>query len=290
MAGQGQLKLVLVMDADKTLAIEDTGTLFWDLVANSRQSKHKASTLTALFDSPLAYSYIAFRQAVLLYKETATEQEFDVLCQEVASAMTMYPEFGCLLRLVAEQNHVGAIVVTSRLRRVWDKVLEREGLSEKVKVIGGGRIADGIVVTAAVKGALVTRLREAKMDVWAFGDSPLDLDMLRNANQAVVVVGEEQTRSNTIDSSLAAAIQRDRFQAHQALLPSSASLRLNETRLPIIKLTAPEFVNSLLGGRYTHGGLQVLCTIEGTTAKLLATPMRDAGVAGPDLKGGAPPC
>lgn len=290
MAGQGQLESVLVMDADKTLAIEDTGTLFWDLVANSRQSKHKASTLTALFDSPLAYSYIAFRQAVLLYKETATEQEFDVLCQEVASAMTMYPEFGCLLRLVAEQNHVGAIVVTSRLRRVWDKVLEREGLSEKVKVIGGGRIADGIVVTAAVKGALVTRLREAKMDVWAFGDSPLDLDMLRNANQAVVVVGEEQTRSNTIDSSLAAAIQRDRFQAHQALLPSSASLRLDETRLPIIKLTTPEFVNSLLGGRYTHGGLQVLCTMEGTTAKLLATPMRDAGVAGPDLKGGAPPC
>ncbi len=80
-----------------------------------------------------------------------------------------------------------------------------------MKVIGGGRIADGIVVTAAVKGALVTRLREAKMDVWAFGDSPLDLDMLRNANQAVVVVGEEQTRSNTMDSSLAAAIQRDRF-------------------------------------------------------------------------------
>jgi len=69
------------------------------------------------------------------------------------------------------------------------------------------------------------------------------------------------------------------------LLLSSASLRLNETRLPIIKLTAPEFINSLLGGRYTHGGLQVLCTIEGTTAKLLATPIRDVGVAGPDLRG-----
>ena len=49
-------------------------------------------------------------------------------------------------------------MVTSGLRRVWDKILDREGLSESVSV-GGGRIADGFVVTADVKGALTARLR-----------------------------------------------------------------------------------------------------------------------------------
>jgi hypothetical protein len=72
----------------------------------------------------------------------------------------MYPEFVSLLQLVVEQEHVGAVIVSCGLRRVWDKVLEREGLSKTVKVIGGGGIADRFIVTAAVKNALVARLRD----------------------------------------------------------------------------------------------------------------------------------
>ena len=206
-ASQGQLETVLVMDADRTLAAEDTGALFWERVSNSRLLEDGAFTLNALFRSPLGYSYTAFRQAVLLYEETANDQDFDALCQDVASAVTMHPEFVSLLQLVVEQKHVGAVVVTCGLRRVWDKVLERECLSEKVKVIGGGRIADGFVVSPAVKGALVARLREAHgICVWAFGDSPLDLDMLCKADRAIIVVGEEQTRSKTMDAALKNAI------------------------------------------------------------------------------------
>ena len=284
-ASQGQLESVLVIDADRTLAAEDTGALFWKRVSNSQPLEYEAFTLNAVFSSPLGYSYTAFRQAVLLYEETANDQEFDALCQDVASAVTMYPEFVSLLQLVAEQKHVGAVVVTCGLRRVWDKVLEREGLSEKVKVIGGGRIADGFVVSAAVKGALVARLREAHhMYVWAFGDSPLDLDMLRKADRAIIVVGEEQTRSKIMDAALTNAIDYDGLRAHQAVLPSNASPRLDITKLPIIKLTEPEFVKSLLCDRYTHGDLQVLCVTDRNAAKLLATPMRDAAVAGPDLR------
>lgn len=84
------------------------------------------------------------------------------------------------------------MIVICGLRRVWDKILEREGLSEKVKILDGGRIADGFVVLAAVKGALVARLREVYYkNVWAFVDSPLDLDMLCKADRAIVVIGEE---------------------------------------------------------------------------------------------------
>ena len=284
-ASLSQLETVLVMDADKTLAAEDAGTLFWRSGANTRVLEHGASTLNALFSSPLGYSYTAFRQAALLYEETANDQEFDVFCHNVALAVTMHAEFMSLLRLVVEQEHVAVVVVTCGLRRVWDKVLEREGLSEKVKVLGGGRIADGFVVSAAVKGALVARLREVHhKNVWAFGDSPLDLDMLCKADRAIVVVGEEHTRSKTMDVALIKAIDHNGLRASQVVLPSNASPRLDTTRLPVIKVTDPDFVKALLRGRYTRGGLQILCATEKNAAKLLATPMRDAAVGGPSLR------
>ena len=284
-AGQGQLETVLVMDADRTLAAEDTGALFWKRVSSSRRPRDEDCPLKTLFSSPLGYSYTAFRQATLLYEETADDQEFDALCQDVASAVTMHPEFVSLLQLVAEQEHVGAVIISCGLRRVWDKVLERGGLSKTVKVIGGGRIADGFIVTAAVKAALVARLRDAhQMYVWAFGDSLLDLEMLSKADQAIIVVGEEQTRSKTMDAALMNAIDNDGLRARQALLPGNASPRLDTTKLPLIQLTEHEFVDSVLCRRSRRAGVQVLHATDRNAAKLLMTPTRDAKVAGPVLR------
>ena len=284
-ARQGQLKTVLVMDADRTLAPEDTGVLFWEKVCNLLPRKYNASTLKNVFSGPLKYTYTAFRQAVLLYEEAVNDLMFDDLCEEVASAVTMHPEFVFLLQKVAEEEHVGAVVVTSGLHRVWLKVVESEGLSGKVKVIGGGRIRDGLVVSAAVKGDLVTHLQSVhNIHVWAFGDSPLDLGMLHKANQAVIVVGEEHTRSATMDGALTEAMDSHGLRAKQVLLPGNASPRLDTTKLPLIKLTEPKFVKSLLRGQTSNDGLQVLLATQKNAAKLLATPMRDAAVAGPNLR------
>ena len=279
--GHGQVKTVLVMDADKTLVPEDTGLLFWKRAKDLQSLEDGENTLKRLFNGPLAYSYKAFRQATLLYEETADDQEFDTICQEVANKVNMYPWVTSLLRLVAQQNHVGAVVVTCGLRRVWEKVLEREGLSE-VKVIGGGRIVDGFVVSAEVKGSLVTRLREAYHTyVWAFGDSSLDLDMLSKADQAIVVVGDEQSRSQTMNAALENAIHNHGLQARQILLTKNALPRLDNVKLPVVNLTEPDFVQSILR---THEDLQVLCAIDKNAAKLLATAMRDAANAGPHLR------
>lgn len=275
-----QLEKFLVIDADRTLAAEDTGALFWKKVSESRPSGYGASTLKELFSSPLGHSYTAFRQAVLLYEEATSDQEFDELCRDVASMVTMHPDFVSLLQLVAEQRHVGMVVATYGLSRVWEKVLEKEGLSEKVEVIGGGRIADDCVVSAAVKRDLVAHLQEFyHLCVWAFGDSPLDMEMLREADQAIIVVGEEETRSKTMDAVLENAIDCGPLQARQVVLPSIASPRLDITKLPITKLTEPEFVHSLLGDRCTHAELQVSCAAKKSAAKLLATRMRDAAVS-----------
>lgn len=282
---QNQLETVLVMDADRTLAAEDAGTLFWERSFNAMAMEDEASPLHALFNGPLGYSYTAFRQAMLMYEEVSDDAQFDCLCAEVASLVTMHTEFISLLRLAAEQHHLGVIVVTCGLRRVWEKVLMREHLSEKVKVIGGGRIADGFIVTPGVKAALVTRLQQVHhMTVHAFGDSPLDLLMLTKADQAIVVVGDVQTRSKSMDNALKKAIDEDGLRAWQVMLPSNASPRLDSEELITIKLTEPSVIDALFGSRFTNGGLEVVCATDRAAAKLLATPMRHSDVAGPDLR------
>lgn len=283
-AGEHELDTMLVLDADKTLAAEDTGALFSERQFSSQQTGEE-DCLRALFNSPLGYSYTAFRQATLMYEESADDQEFEARCYDVASAVTMHPEFVSLLRLVTAQEHVSAIVVTCGLRRVWEIVLGKEGLNKNVQVIGGGRISDGFVVTATVKSALVERLRHRyHIFVYAFGDSPLDLEMLCKADQAIVVVGEEQTRSKTMDMDLFNLIYDGTLRACQVLLPNDALPRLDTDKLPLIQLSSEVFINSVLQRRIPHSDIQVLHATNKNAAKLLMTPMRDAKNAGPALR------
>lgn len=282
-SGQDLPETMLVMDADRTMSAEDTGSLFWTAASKKWPLMDGEKTLNTLFSGPLGHSYAAFRQATLLYEESFDDQDYENLCQEVASQVTMYSEIVSLLQVLSEQEHVGVVVATSGLRRVWEKVLEREGLSRTINIIGGGRIADGFVVTAAVKTALVAQLQDRGSRVWAFGDSPLDLGMLIKADHAIVVVGETQTRSKTMDVEVTTAINNYGLRAYQAVLPSQASPRTN-AKLPVVKLTDPDLLKHLLCCRYTHPRLQVLHATERNAARLLATPMRDSAVAGPHLR------
>ncbi|EEU34817.1 uncharacterized protein NECHADRAFT_98111 [Fusarium vanettenii 77-13-4] len=276
------LETVLVMDGDKTLATEDTGALFWEMIAQTRPSLAAKSPLQELFGGPLGYSDTAFHQATLLYEEATDNEQFETACDTVASSVVMHPEIISLLRIVAEQRHVGALVVTCGLGRVWEKVLQRYGLSKTVGVIGGGRISDGFVVTAAVKAAIVSQLRnDTRRYVWAFGDSPLDLPMLKGADQAIVVVGDKRTRSSSMDEALYKAIHVENFRARQVLLPSQSPPRLNEEKLPLVRLDDEKFVESIVCHRRP---VKILHATDKAAAKLLTSPTRDASVAGPALR------
>ncbi|KAK2052200.1 uracil phosphoribosyltransferase [Colletotrichum caudatum] len=269
---------MVVFDADRTLCAEDTGAMFWDRLRERQSSKEKCP-LKALFGSPLGYSYSAFRQAAFLYEETGSE--FDSMCSEVASAVTMHPEFLALIRALEREPSTGAVIVTCGIRRVWEKILEREGLSHAVKVIGGGRVADGYVVDPLAKAAVVSRLRQHHgLYVWAFGDSPMDLPMLKMADQAVVVVGERQARSQSMDAVLLKAIGEDDLRARQALIPGCSTPRLDLDKLPLVDITKQAFIESITERRR----LKVFHATAKNAAKLLMTPTRDAAVAGPGLR------
>ena len=276
----GELKTMLVMDADKTLSAQDASKMFWGKVSYHGASTGPKNLLKELFGGPGGYSYHSFRQATLLYEEVADDRVFDVACEDVASEVTLYPEFVSLLHQAAELHHIGAVVVTCGLRRVWEKVLEREGLSESVKVIGGGRIADGFVVTAEIKADLVAHIQGVyRIEVCAFGDSSLDLPMLLKADRAIVMVGDEECRSKSMEAALSEAIRVQGLIASQVVLPSTATPRLDSIKLPLLQFS-PADIEAIL----CDSDFRLLHATNNSAASLLTTQTRDATVAGPALK------
>ncbi|KAK3312150.1 hypothetical protein B0H66DRAFT_632633 [Apodospora peruviana] len=137
-----RLETVLVLDADKTLAASDTGALFWKAVAGLPYSQDidncdQQCPLKNVFGSQLGYTYTAFRQVGLIYERLVTaelEKAFDGYCEEVASAVKVHPEFISLLRTVSSHGRILAVVVTCGLRRIWTKILAKEGLGDVVEV------------------------------------------------------------------------------------------------------------------------------------------------------------
>jgi uracil phosphoribosyltransferase/phosphoserine phosphatase len=283
-----KLQTALVLDADRTLAAEDTGVLFWEAVAKSTSVQiglgKDDDPLKTLFSSPMGYTYTAFRQAMLLYEEETDEIEFNGICEQVASSVTLHPEMVSLLsHAAAEHGRVAAVVMTCGLRRVWEIILASAGLSKAVKVMGGGRISDGFVMTPEVKRALVARMRDVHgLYVWAIGDSPLDLPMMHEAHQAIVVVGEKCSRSKTMDGDLLDAIAMGGLRARQVLLPSTAAPRLDTDMLPLMDFTDGEFLDAIV--QYRNTDHRTLHATTRNAAKLLMTPTRDARISGPNLR------
>ncbi|KAI8316866.1 Uracil phosphoribosyltransferase [Colletotrichum sp. SAR11_59] len=277
---RGKLDSMLVFDADKTLCAADTGNLFWHLdYPESACAECDIDTpLEELFSSEMGYSYKAFRQAMLRYEDM--EYKFEVLCDGVTSRVFIYPEFLALLHAAEKKSNVGVVIVTCGIRRVWEKILAREGLCN-VTIIGGGRIADGYVVTPEVKAAVVSRLQgHHNLYVYAFGDSPMDLPMLKAADEAIVVVGDERLRSKSMEEALLKAIAEDGLQAKYMLMPRTSGISLYSSLLPVLQL-----YNQQLVAKFTKTSryLRVFHAAKKIAASLLMTPTRDAYVAGPSF-------
>ncbi|KAF2719595.1 hypothetical protein K431DRAFT_330925 [Polychaeton citri CBS 116435] len=242
---------MLVVDGDKTISADDTGDLFWNNIKGPSQPDDQPIVLKTLFSSRLGYSYTAFRQAMLLYEKVADNNYFKAICGDV---------FIFLFRSISAHEHVQMIVVTCGLRCIWEAVLDKLGLSEHIKVVEGGRLADRFVVTPLCHGVYV----------WAIDDSPLDIGMLSRADQAIVVAGEERSRSKTIED--------DGLKVRQALLPEGSPPRLHPISIPIARLDDDNIINALACR------VQVSHATDDKTAKLLMMPMRDVGLTGPRLR------
>jgi uracil phosphoribosyltransferase/phosphoserine phosphatase/adenylate kinase len=273
------LETIVVLDADKTLAPKDTGEMFWEEVARCQGRRVSPSLLKNHFKKH-GQTHFAFSEVALLYEDLVDENMYEYYCNKVAGNVDMYPEFVALLKSIDKSVSTGAVVITCGLRKCWEKILEKVGLQSQVKVIGGGRLSDGCVISAEVKTALVARLkRYHNLRVWAIGDSPLDLGMMKVADRAIVVVGEKGARSTTMDQKLSEAIKDWGLRAQQVVFPPSAEPRLTTKILPITDL------KSLIQHTVHQRGWEdrIYQATNLNSARLLMTPMRNADNQGPTL-------
>ncbi|KAK7748656.1 hypothetical protein SLS53_000677 [Cytospora paraplurivora] len=274
------LDRVLVLDGDKTLTSVDATTLFWEAHIGPGSSHNPLKEIFS--HKNWQYSYKAFRQAAWLYEEIPWP-EFRQSSVLAAHQVRIHTEFERLL-LRAREKPVRAILVTSGVGYIWETVMQNSGLDANVSVIGGGRIMNGFVVTPDIKAAIVNRLREHHgLRVYAFGDSAVDIPMLKAADEAFIVSGELETRSKTMDRVLPIAI-RDGLRAKQLLLPRGAPPRLDESVLPIAQFD-DAFINNILGNpAKQRSPVRHIHATETAAAKLLMTPMRDAELASVALR------
>ncbi|WPH04569.1 Hypothetical protein R9X50_00746100 [Acrodontium crateriforme] len=268
---------VMVVDGDRTLIAEDSGALFWEEVAKTHIFIHQTEPLKFVFNqNRLAYSHAAFRQASLLYEDlkyAVTDCAYDFWCEATANCVTLHQEMKSLVDCRRPESHVGVILVTCGHRQIWEAILKRYGLADKIKIVGNGGLLDGAVVTPAVKGALVSHLREMHdLKVWAFGDSCLDLQMLKQANEAVVVVGKD--RSLSMEGALDTAINQGLI-ARQMLVSANVTPRLTIDRLPLFDQSKAK---ALISAPFLSHAT------DKPAGMLLTTPMRDARIKGAVLR------
>lgn len=279
-----KLRTVVFFDADKTLTPQDTVEPLWQILADNGAGE---SSLATLFNNRQNRSYTAFRRVMLLYEESCSDIEFDSICDKVALRTALYPQMSFILHQVGRYHYICPVIVTCGLRRVWEKVVARNGLSGMVKVVGGGRLDDGFVVALSVQRNLVLRAKgNHSAYTWAFGDSSLDLPMLMAANKPIVIVGDKHTRSEDMEKELLQAILSGGLQARQAVLADNSSPpRLaGLDRLPVIDITDPEFVDPILQTHNRPGGLELYHATDSAAAKILMTPTRNSAVRGPSLR------
>ncbi|PHH71167.1 hypothetical protein CDD82_6710 [Ophiocordyceps australis] len=286
----------LVIAGDGTLSPNDTAAMFWNSVPGELLdgTRCSESVLRNLFGGSLGYSDAAFAQATLLCEEALNEADFERICKSVASRVTLHADFVSLLEALGSgcQRHVVAIVMTCGLGRVWQHVLAQAGLADHVRVVGGGRVGDGFVVNPGVKAGLVARLKQRGVRVVAFGDSPLDMPMLQAADEAVVVVGDECSRSWTMEAVLRQALTcRDLRGARQALMPSHVAPRLDLVQLPRVDIAGDAFIQAMLASKPGPknaapgaSGLKMVHATDGAATKLLMTPALDGTLSGEGLR------
>ncbi|KAK4560775.1 hypothetical protein LTR86_005354 [Recurvomyces mirabilis] len=271
--GNGQLQKMFVFDADKTLSAQDTGNMFWE-------KRGRSSRMKEVFSEPRGYSYDGFRKICDIYDDECEVEEYEKACEDIAKEVVVHSELVAFLDQVRSEAHVGAVVLTAGLASVWKGMLATHDLSDAAFVIGNGQSSNGSIVTPEVKRAIIARLQQRHQTfVYAFGDSEVDVPMLKQADEAIVVVHESR-ESDSINAVLNNAIKMGELQAKQLVLGPKTRQRLNGEKLPFISLAKLNTREEMLAYR----PLQVT-QFTGTSAeRLLTTATRNSEIKGLELR------
>ena len=107
---------------------------------------------------------------------------------------------------------------------------------------------------------------------------------MQEADEAIVVTGDQITRSKSMDEMLESLIGRKGFQPSQVTLPHQAPPRSIAKPLPVTDLANPKMIQSIFVRHNRHRCLDLSHGTEKAAAKILMTPMCDSNISGPRLR------
>ena len=119
-------------------------------------------------------------------------EKYKLACTESASRVNIYPEFLSFIDTIKDK--VQLILITSGISQSWLNVINIHSL-DFMHLIGGNYFPiDNFVIDKQAKGIIANAIKNANKKVFAFGDTMIDFEMLKAADNAYLVVNEKQNR------------------------------------------------------------------------------------------------
>jgi phosphoserine phosphatase len=175
--------IYVIIDGDRTLIPTDSTKFFFEYL------NLDYTDIKNIFKQ--GYSFDAFYNVALYYSKIEIEK-YNLACTESASRVKIYPEFLSFIYTIKEK--VQLVLITSGISQSWQNVINNHSL-DFMHLIGGNYFpTDYFVIDKQAKGIIATAIKNANKMVFAFGDTMIDFEMLKAADNAYLVVNEKQNR------------------------------------------------------------------------------------------------
>ena len=174
--------IYIIIDGDRTLIPTDSTKFFFEHL------NLDYTDIKNIFKQH-GYSFDAFYNVALYYSKIEIEK-YNLACTESASRVSIYPEFLSFIETIKEK--VQFILITSGISQSWKNVINNHSL-DFMHLIGGNYFPiDNFVIDKQAKGVIANAIKNANKRVFAFGDTMIDFEMLRAADNSYLVVNEKQ--------------------------------------------------------------------------------------------------
>lgn len=175
-------KIYVIIDGDRTLIPNDSTKFFFEHL------NLEYTDLKNIFGQH-GYSFDAFYNVALYYSKIEKEK-YDLACTQSASCVNIYPEFLSFINAIKDK--VQLILITSGITKSWQNVISNHSL-DFMHLIGGNYFpTDNFVIDKQAKGIIANAIKNANKAVYAFGDTMIDFEMLKAADNSYLVVNEKQ--------------------------------------------------------------------------------------------------
>ena len=174
----------VVIDGDRTLIPNDSTKFFFEFL------NLDYNDIKNIFKQH-GYSFDAFYNVALYYSKIEKEK-YKLACTASASRVNIYPEFLSFIDTIKDKVQI--ILITSGITQSWQNVINNHSL-DFMHLIGGNYFpTDNFVIDKQAKGIIANAIKNANKKLFAFGDTMIDFEMLKEADNSYLVVNEKQNK------------------------------------------------------------------------------------------------